>query len=78
MYETMSDIPTITNTLIAMFDSNQVPSHDDNSIITVKNSTNKKERNIKTCSLFEHTLKSKYKYKSKLFVRFNTKYKSKS
>ena len=44
MYETMSDLPTIAKNLIAMFDSIQVPSHDDNSIITLKNSTNKKER----------------------------------
>ena len=43
----MSDLPTIAKDLIAMFDSNQVPSHDDNSIITLKNSTNKKERHEK-------------------------------
>ena len=36
MYETMSDLPTIAKDLIAMFDSNQSPSHDDNSIITLK------------------------------------------
>ena len=47
MYETMFDIFTIAKDLIAMFDSNQVPSHDNNSIITLKNSTNKKERHEK-------------------------------
>ena len=43
----MSDLPTIAKDLISMFsvfDSNQVPSHDDKCIITLKNSTNKKER----------------------------------
>ena len=38
----MPDLATIAKDLIAMFDSNQVPSHDDNSIITLKNSTKKK------------------------------------
>ena len=40
----MPDLASIAKELIAMVDSNQVPSHDDNSIITLKNSTNKKER----------------------------------
>ena len=40
----MPDLATIAKYLIAMFDSNQVPFHDNNSIITLKNSTNKKER----------------------------------
>lgn len=36
-------LPTITKTLIDMIDDNRVPSFGDNSIIIVKNSTNKKE-----------------------------------
>ena len=54
MYETMSDLPTIAKDLIAMFDSNQVSSHDDNSVITVKNSTNKKERHEKINTFLDY------------------------